>query len=186
MRRNALILAFLGAALFFCGCTQPQPMDVVARQPPDRQAALRKCDMFVGQWAVSGSIRGPGDRPPVSFSGKNDVRWEGELLVARGTTTVDGVDSTAMAILTYDPVADVYRTVVISPDGSVGTATSRFDAQEVVLRGRIESVGPNGAMIWEGSVRFLDADTKAERWVGQERGAAGKAIEISKTERRVP
>ncbi|RJP31103.1 MAG: hypothetical protein C4547_15760 [Phycisphaerales bacterium] len=186
MKPQSLRLALICLAPFIADCAAPGRRIDGARPKDDRDDTLRKLDAFVGRWEVSGMIQKPGSQAPSTLAGRNEVRWEGDLLVARGRTTVDGVDSTAMAVVTYDAAADVYRSVSISPAGSVGLGTMQFDDGESRWRGRIESDGPAGRMIWEGEFRFLDPDTKTERWVGASAEHPDQRIEITKTEKRIP
>ena len=186
MKRHALGYTLIGVMALVVGCAQRQPGAVVADLLPDQVAALRRLDVFVGRWAVHGTIRRPRDDPPLALTGENEVRWDGHLLIARGRATVEGVDSTAVSMLTYDPIGKIYRAVSISPNGSVAIGTAEHDDQAAILRGRHDSVGPDGAMTWEGEVRWVDPNTKAERWVGYPAGSSSEEkVVIEKTEQRL-
>ncbi len=185
MTRATLTILSAWLALVTSGCATPSRHDADVPTPLDRPSALRRLDAFVGHWRVHGTARHPGNPPPVALAGETDVHWEGELLVARGRTATGGADSLAMSIITYDPRAGVYRSTVISPDGAVGTAETVYDERESRWRGRMDSIGPDGAATWIGDIVFTDANTKREHWVGRSAARPQERIVIDKTETRI-
>lgn len=185
-RANVVIATLLILGGQGAGCSQPTRTVGNTPMIGERSAAFKQLDRFVGEWEVVGELRGASADKPVGLQGMNEAGWEGGggILLARGRTRVgDGAAQQGLGAWTYDTEARIYRGVVIDGSGAVGIGTAEFDESTATWQGRITGEGPTGKLHMEGSVHFVDANTKQEHWTGRD-DAGRQVFEIEKTERR--
>jgi hypothetical protein len=186
--RNLFLTCIATLAAGLCGCASQKAVDHVPDRSSQRPPQLDRLDAFVGRWKIIGEATMAGLDRPVSFAGDSDVRWDGgrRYLVARGVTRMEGRDEThGLAGWTYDARSGKYRSVQVSSDGGVATGTSWHDDRTGTWHARLTSRGPSGKMTWKGQIRFIDENTKEERWTGYGFGGLIKTVVISKTEERL-
>jgi hypothetical protein len=151
------------------------------------QDAHQLLDAFVGHWDVKGTVIRHGHDDPLPLTGLNEVQWEAErsFLSARGVTRLgDGVETHGLGAWTYDYELAAFRTVAVSSSGAVAVGTAGLDPEDQTWHARMTSAGPGGRMVWTGSIRFLDPDTKEEHWTARKYASLICDLSIIKTEHR--
>lgn len=179
---NSLMSVVAAGCTLLVGCTPSARHNDI-----ESGTCLNQLDAFVGRWDVTGQARLVGGEQRVSFTGTNEVQWEGGggYLVGRGVTTVGTRPAThGMAAWTYDATSRKLRTVSVSSTGAVAIGTAWYDGRVGAWYMETTSRGPEGRLVWKGKIEFLDRDTKDERWTGYALGGLIKKVEMTKTETR--
>ena len=129
----------------------------------------------------------PGSGAPLRITGFNEAAWDDEhlFLIGRGVSWIQGGGEThGLAAWAFDPGSGMFRSVTITDSGATAVGTARYDAATDSWRAQMTTHGPSGKTLWKGRIRFIDPNTKEERWTAYACGGLVKKMQITKTERR--
>ena len=131
----ARVLLVLGASSAHGASPNP-------RLPPE----LKKLDVWVGNWSLSGTARDQPDGREYSLRWTLHERWvlNRSFLQVDQTWKGNGQTQRSLEMLSYDPVKKLYTDSGFGSDGSTWSLTAVFDGATMIETG--QSKGPDGVM----------------------------------------
>jgi Protein of unknown function (DUF1579) len=128
---------------------------------PAPPAELKKWNIWVGDWALSGTAKDMPTGPEYKVEWSLHERWilGGFFVQVDQTWKANGQELHSLEILSYDPIKKVHASSGFSSDGSTWTLTATFEDAKVTEEG--VSRGPDGQATTCRTTWVFSSDRKA-------------------------
>ena len=128
---------------------------------PTPAPELKKWDIWIGDWALSGMAKDAPSKPAYKVDWSLHERWilGGFFVQVDHTWKGNGQTLHSLELLSYDPVKKVHTDSGFSSDGTTWTLTATFDKDTTIEDGA--STGPDGHVTTCRTTWIFRGDRKA-------------------------
>jgi hypothetical protein len=155
---------------------------------PTPPAELRKLDVWIGSWELSGTARDQPADPEYNLHWQLHEHWilDGFFMQVDQTWEGGGQSTHALELLSYDQGKKIYADSGFASDGSTWSLTATFRGSTMIERG--ETLAPDGTttrcrMTWVFSDDGMSVSGTEEC---DKSGVRWKAVEVKGTKSGLP
>ncbi len=179
-----------GVLVIMSGCAGPRSV-ASAEKTSVRPSELDLLDGWVGQWEDSGEVHMPGSDKAESLKGTSSASWKCDkrfLVEEMNYQIGSGAPESAVAVRTWDPHANLFRSWYFDNHGMVGHSKMTYDAAGRTWHMTLKNNDPETCAPVKGEMRLHVIDDRNTEWTFTERDArtSKQRVEIKGTSRRAP